>query len=120
MSQPPYGQGPGGPGMPPPPPGMGGQPADTSGNALNIISLVAGIVSIVLCCFYAGIWGGVPAIILGVLGRKKADNGQATNKTLGTVGLILGIIGAVYFVVQIILLVSGVSMNLAKQLQNQT
>jgi hypothetical protein len=106
--------------MPPPPPGMGGQPADTSGNALNIISLVAGIVSIVLCCFYAGVWGGVPAIVLGVLGRKKADNGQATNKTLGTVGLILGIIGAVYFVVQIILLVSGVSMNLAKQLQNQT
>jgi hypothetical protein len=68
---------------------MGGQPADTSGNALNIIALVAGIVSIVLCCLYAGIWGGVPAIILGVLGRKKADNGQATNKTLGTDVLIL-------------------------------
>jgi hypothetical protein len=99
---------------------MGGQPADTSGNALNIIALVAGIVSIVLCCLYAGIWGGVPAIILGVLGRKKADNGQATNKTLGTVGLVLGIIGVVYFLVQIILLVSGVSMNLMNKLQNQT
>jgi hypothetical protein len=99
---------------------MGGQPADTSGNALNIIALVAGIVSIVLCCLYAGIWGGVPAIILGVLGRKKADNGQATNKTLGTVGLILGIIGVAYFLVSIILAASGVTMNLMNKLQNQT
>ncbi|WP_203960357.1 DUF4190 domain-containing protein [Actinocatenispora thailandica] len=120
MSQPPYGQGPGGPGMPPPPPGMGAPPADTSGNVLNLLSMIAGIVSIVLCCLWAGVWGGVPAIVLGILGRKKAENGQASNKTMGTVGLILGIIGVAFFLVQIILAVSGVSTDWVKQMQNQT
>ncbi|WP_203963896.1 hypothetical protein [Actinocatenispora thailandica] len=81
--------------------------------------MIAGIVSIVICCFYAGVWAGVPAIVLGILGRKKADAGQATNKTMGTVGLILGIIGAVIFIVQIILVITGVSANWVRNVQNQ-
>ncbi|HEY3506285.1 MAG TPA: DUF4190 domain-containing protein [Actinocatenispora sp.] len=112
--------GPGGPGVPPPPPFEGsGQQPDSSGNILNILSLVGGIVSIVLCCLYAGIWGGVPAIILGVLGRKKAANNQATNGTLGTVGLVLGIVGVVLFLVQMILLLTGASANWTSELQNR-
>jgi hypothetical protein len=110
--------------LPPPPPPMGdpngayGQPQNTSGNIFGILALIGGIVSIVLCCLYAGIWGGVPAIILGVVGKKKADAGQATNRTLANVGFILGIVGVAIFVLQIILLVSGVSTNMMKQMQN--
>jgi hypothetical protein len=104
---------------PPPPPYQGGGEPDTSGNVLNLLAMIAGIVSIVICCFYAGIWAGVPAIVLGILGRKKADNGQASNKTMGTVGLILGIIGAAIFVVQIILVITGVSANWVQNVQNE-
>lgn len=115
--------GPGGPGMAPPPPpppydaSGGGQP-DTSGNVFNIISLVGGIVSIALCCLYGGLWGGIPAIILGVIGRKKAAEGHASNGTLGTVGLILGIVGVVIFIAQVIYIASGASANMLNQLQN--
>jgi hypothetical protein len=110
-------------GMPPPPPPMGdpngayGQPQDTSGNIFGILALIGGIVSIALCCVYAGIWGGVPAIILGVVGKKRADEGKATNKTLANVGFILGIIGVAIFVLQLILLATGVSANLVSQMQ---
>lgn len=94
----------GGPNMPPPPPmGAGGpEGPDKSGNVFGIIALIAGIVSIVVCCIYAGFWGGIPAIILGVIGRKKADNGQATNRSMATVGLILGIVGLVLTIALII------------------
>jgi hypothetical protein len=106
--------------MPPPPPmgdpndpnGAFGAPQDTSGNIFGILALIAGIVSIVLCCVYAGLWAGVPAIILGVVGKKKADAGQANNKTLANVGFILGIIGAALFVLGIILRLAGVAANL--------
>lgn len=121
------------PNMPPPPPpgdmppppgppvdpnGAYGQPQDTSGNIFGILALIGGIVSIVLCCVYAGLWGGVPAIILGVVGKKKADAGQANNRTLANVGFILGIVGVAIFLLQIILLVSGVSTNIVKQMSH--
>jgi hypothetical protein len=116
------------PTMPPPPPmgdpndpnGAFGAPQDTSGNIFGILALIAGIVSIVLCCVYAGLWAGVPAIILGVVGKKKADAGQANNKTLANVGFILGIIGVAIFLVQIILLISGVSANMVSDLQKNS
>jgi hypothetical protein len=38
---------------------------------------------------------------------------------LGTVGLILGIIGAAIFVVQIILVITGVSANWVQNVQNE-
>lgn len=95
---------------PPPPPydAQGSGQPNTSGNIFNILSLVGGIVSIVLCW----VWGGgilfaIPAIILGVMGRKKAAQGEASNGTLGMVGLILGIVGAVFAVIYWILLGIG-------------
>ncbi|MGA8115244.1 MAG: hypothetical protein WCA46_16390 [Actinocatenispora sp.] len=100
--------------------GGGAGAPDKSGNVFGTISLIAGIVSIVVCCLYAGVWAGIPAIVLGVISRKKAAAGQATNGNLGTVGMILGIVGVVIFLVLIILAASGVSTDWAKQLQNQS
>lgn len=111
-------------GMPPPPPPMGdpngayGQPQDTSGNIFGILALIGGIVSIVLCCFAGGLWAGVPAIILGIVGKKKADAGQANNRQLANVGFILGIVGAALFVVWVILRIIGVAALNMNQLQH--
>ena len=63
----------------------------TEKNSLGIASLVLGIVSF----FCVGLFAGVIAIILGAQGRKAADEGRATNKSMATAGMILGIIGTV-------------------------
>ena len=67
-------------------------------NTFGVISLVTGILSIVLsvCCF--GIFAfalAIAAITLGIMGSKKADQGQATNKGQARAGLICGVVGIV-------------------------
>ena len=65
-----------------------------------IASLICGIASIVCCCSgIIGIGAGVAAIITGILSRKN----KPENNTMATVGLILGIAGAVLSVAAIIL-----------------
>lgn len=75
--------------------GWGDQPAagSTRRNALGIWSLVLGILSIVLCC--VGWLPGIPAVILGFLGRSAASRGEATNRGMALAGVILGAIGLV-------------------------
>jgi hypothetical protein len=101
---------PGPPGGPPPydPAGGGfGMPPQKPQNAFGIAALVLGIVSIVVCCCYAGFWAGIPAIILGYLGMKKADQGLATNKPLALAGLITGAVGLLLVIVLTILALTG-------------
>jgi len=45
--------------------------------------------------FCVGMFAGIVAIVLGVQGRKAADEGRATNKSMATAGMILGIVGTV-------------------------
>ena len=80
------------PPIPPPTPGYYGPAGNTSKNSLGIWALVLGIVSFV-CCL--GLLTGVPAIILGTFSRKAADQGLATNRSLGTAGMVLGIVAVV-------------------------
>ncbi|CAN5319109.1 hypothetical protein BH09ACT12_BH09ACT12_03150 [soil metagenome] len=92
--------------QPPPPPGYGGSEggygAVPQGNNQKAIwSLVTGILGI-LCC---GILGPV-AIFLANTAKKEMGNGQQGGG-LATAGLILGIIGSVLLVLQIILLSTG-------------
>ena len=59
---------------------------------------MTGILSIPmsLCCF--GVFGfalAIAGIVFGILGSKKADQGQATNKGQARAGLICGVVGAV-------------------------
>ena len=61
-------------------------------NGLGTAALILGIVGLVIgWCFY-----GIPsilAIIFGVLGVKKANQGLATNKSMAQWGMWLGIVG---------------------------
>ncbi len=93
----------------------GGRPQQ---NIFGILALVFGIVSIVLCCVYAGIWAGIPAAVLGYLGIQRAKRGEASNRPLALTGLILGAIGIAIALLQIILLATGVTGNLVSDLQN--
>jgi len=90
----------------PPPPEfgmpMGGY--STEKNKLGVWALVLGIASI-LCC---GIFAGVPAIITGVMGRNAANEGRATNGSMATVGMVLGIVGVGLSILGGILAATGV------------
>jgi hypothetical protein len=71
--------------------------------------MILGIVAIVLgCCpfsWFLGIPVGIAAVVLGVLGKQKADRGEATNKGQAQAGLICGIVGAVVSLLYIVLVV---------------
>ncbi|MDG4865612.1 DUF4190 domain-containing protein, partial [Streptomyces sp. T-3] len=106
--QPPYGGQPGHPGHP----GYPGYPSYPGGgpgygwgygqgpmpsNGMGTAAMVLGILSIVLFCF----WGilsiilGILALIFGIMGRKKAGRGEATNGGMALAGIITGAIGIV-------------------------
>ncbi|WP_084129775.1 DUF4190 domain-containing protein [Demequina sp. NBRC 110055] len=111
--QPPYGgmtpPPPGGYGAPPPPGGFGG--ASEEKNNLGVWALVLGILTFVCC----GIFSAIAAIIVGKKSMEAADQGLATNGTLGKVGYILGWVGVALSVVGIvlyaILFVAGIATN---------
>ncbi|MFI8350506.1 DUF4190 domain-containing protein [Streptomyces sp. NPDC085596] len=72
---------------------MGPVPQNNAGTA----AMVLGILSIVLFCLYGvvSLVLGVIAVILGVQGRRRADRGEATNRSQAQAGFVLGIIGIV-------------------------
>ena len=57
-------------------------------NTVGLLALVLGAVSFVA----GGLLLGIPAIVLGVKGRRRADAGLATNRDQATAGLVCGII----------------------------
>ena len=66
---------------------------------LSIASLVLGILSSICCCIgYAGVVFGIVAIVLAILSRRELGRFEA----MATVGLVLGIFGAVISVITII------------------
>jgi hypothetical protein len=91
--EPPYGGGPGGAGP--------GAP----NNTLGLLALVFGIAAVPLglCCGLYGAPFGIAAIVLGYLGKNKADQGQATNRSQAMTGLILGVVGIVVAIVNVAL-----------------
>ena len=64
-------------------------------NALGGWALGLGIASIFANCLYFGLFLGVPAIIVGVMGMRAADEGRASNKGLSIAGVVTGAIGSV-------------------------
>jgi hypothetical protein len=76
-----------------------GQPSNTQG----LLAMIFGIAALPLvCCFGIGIPLGIVAAVLGFLGKRKADQGLATNSGQALTGLILGAIAAVGGIVLII------------------
>lgn len=98
--QPPsYDPGQGGYGQAAPPPGGYGSYAQGSGqpsqatNGLAITALILGILGLLGNCFcFGGILSPVAAV-LGFMGKKKADSGQAGGRGMALAGLILGVLG---------------------------
>lgn len=77
--------------------GWGPSPA----NGLGIAAMVLGILSICLFCFYgiASVVLGILALIFGILGRKRAQRGEATNGGQALAGIITGAVGVLIGVV---------------------
>jgi hypothetical protein len=69
-------------------------------NGTGLWSMIIGIVSLLI----GGLFFGIPAIILGVIGRKKAAAGLATNGGQALAGLITGSIATAMSVIGIIIL----------------
>ncbi|WP_444852279.1 DUF4190 domain-containing protein [Streptomyces sp. NPDC000229] len=65
-------------------------------NGMGITALVLGIISVVVFCLYGlGIVLGILALIFGIIGRKKAQRGEANNHGMALAGIILGAVGIV-------------------------
>ncbi|MFB7865817.1 MULTISPECIES: DUF4190 domain-containing protein [unclassified Streptomyces] len=72
-------------------PGWGASPSNGMGTA----AMVLGIIAVVGFCFYGlGTVLGILALIFGVIGLKKANRGEATNRGMAIAGIVLGAIGA--------------------------
>ncbi|WP_174435645.1 hypothetical protein [Demequina flava] len=95
-SQPPYGGQP--PyGSAPPPGGFGG--ASEEKNSLGTWALVLGILSFVCC----GVIAAIIAIVVGKQSMTAAEQGLATNGTLGKVGWILGWVNVALTIVAVVI-----------------
>jgi hypothetical protein len=90
-----------------------GQPApSTQNNTLGLLALILGIAAIPLtCCFYIGVPVGIAAIVLGYLGKQKAERGEASNRGQAVAGLICGAV-AVGLAIVLIILTVVLSINL--------
>lgn len=75
---------------------------------MGIAALVLGIVG-VICC--QSIILSILALIFGVMGRKKAAQGLATNGGMATAGMVLGIIGVVVGVVVWVIAIANGNWN---------
>ncbi len=82
---------PGYPGYPGPGGWTGAAPQPQNG--FGIAAMVLGILSLCLFCVHLGVVLGPLALIFGVLGRKKAARGEATNPGMALAGIITGSIG---------------------------
>jgi hypothetical protein len=86
-----------------PPPGYGPGPAGPN-NTQGLAGMILGILSIPLaCCPYLGIVLGILGGVLSYLGRKKADEGLATNRGQAQAGLICSAVGLVLGIIILIL-----------------
>ncbi|MEU2544935.1 DUF4190 domain-containing protein [Streptomyces roseolus] len=104
-----YGYPPAGPsayGYPPAHPAAYG-PMPGQYNAMGTAGMVLGIIGTCLFWFYGvpSIVLGILALIFGILGRKRARRGEATNGAAATAGIVLGIVSVVLGAALIALLV---------------
>ncbi|MFJ5227260.1 DUF4190 domain-containing protein [Streptomyces sp. NPDC088400] len=63
-------------------------------NGMGVAALVLGIIGVVGFCMWGlGVILGVLALIFGIIGRRRAHRGEATNGGMALAGIILGAIG---------------------------
>ncbi len=101
--------------LPPPPSQVAYPTGRPPQNGFGTAALILGIVSVLPCAYFIPLLGylfvaaPVLAIIFGVIGRKKADQGLATNKNLATWGFWLGIAGLVLYAIAVVVLIVWVA-----------
>lgn len=79
-------------------------------NGYGVAALVLGILSVVIFCAWGlGIILGTLALIFGILGRKRANRGEANNGGMALAGIILGPIGIVVSITFLSLMIWGIS-----------
>ncbi|MDP9452736.1 MAG: DUF4190 domain-containing protein [Actinomycetota bacterium] len=93
------------------PGGHGGQPQAQARNGVGIAALVVGIVALVLSWIpFLGLLLAIVAVVLGIVGIRKASRGMATNKGMAIAGLVTGgvalLIGA-FFTITVVGLFSS-------------
>ncbi|MGW5671267.1 DUF4190 domain-containing protein [Micromonospora sp. NPDC003776] len=93
-------------------PAAGYPQAQGQNNTLGLIGMIAGIASIVfaLCCTPLGFIGGIAGLVLGFLGQKKVQAGEATNGGQVKAALICGGVG---IILSIISAIAGAAINLS-------
>ena len=66
----------------------------TRDQTLPTISLILGIISVVLCWCFAGVWLGLPAAIIGFLAMRNTDNDPTRygGRGMAIGGMVLGIV----------------------------
>jgi hypothetical protein len=89
-------------------------------NGMGITAMVLGILSVCLFCLYGivAVVIGVLALIFGILGRKRAQRGEATNGGMALAGIILGVCGIVIGAVVIALLAWGITTAINEEKKN--
>ena len=74
-------------------------------NGFGVTALVLGIVGLpMMFACGGGIIASILALIFGWLGLKRAQSGAATNKGMAIAGLVLGVVGIVWFILVIFVL----------------
>lgn len=91
---------------------MGAGPQQPN-NTQGLVAMILGIAAIpMVCCLYLGVPIGIAAIILGYLGKQKADQGAATNRGQALAGLICGAVAVALGIILIILAIVGRNLDL--------
>ncbi|MCB0728899.1 MAG: DUF4190 domain-containing protein [Ignavibacteriae bacterium] len=96
---------------PPPPPPSSGQPQNSGSASSNaIIALVLGILSYIAC----GIFASIPAWIVGKkeLNEINAGRSPEAGRTLANIGMWLGIINVILFILGMIFVVIALMFGL--------
>ncbi len=62
-------------------------------NGLGIAALVLGVLALLSGFFIIGGLFGLVAIVLGIIGARRAKRGEATNRGMAITGIILGVVG---------------------------
>jgi Domain of unknown function (DUF4190) len=85
-----------------PPAGQYAAPART--NPVAIAALICGCVQFIFGIFSLNILLAIPAVICGAIGMKQVRQRNEQGKGLAIAGLVLGILGIVYFIIVVLVI----------------
>ena len=85
------------------------RPSFSQDQTLPTVSLILGVMSLLMVCCYGGIWLGLPALIVGYLGMKNADNEPSKygGRGMAIAGMVIGIITFLMSIGFVILGIAG-------------